>query len=198
MNFEQLNTTQKTIYSSKLIPLICALLLLSVFVQAEDEHTTEQAHHSVQGPRITAIMGYSFINNSFVSESNELLVVPTIGLNFDYFLNEKWGLGLHSDLVMQQFKVEKHDGHEELIRENPIAVCGMGIYKPHERWALLLGYGVEIEKHENLQMIRIGGEYGIPLPKHWEVSFTLEYDYKINSYGAMMFGIGFSRGLKKL
>jgi len=185
-----------------LFALMCTVLMLtSVQAQAQEtvQHVSHEssAGHSVQGPRLTAIMGYSLINNSFIPESNDVLIVPTLGLNFDYYLTEKWGIGLHSDILLSQFKAEKHNGHEEIIRENPIAICAMGLFKVHERWAFLLGYGLEFEKHENLPLIRMGCEYGIPLPKHWEVALSLEYDYKINSYGALMFGIGFSRALKK-
>lgn len=154
--------------------------------------------HSVLGARLTAIMGYSLIDNSFLPESNDILIVPTVGLNFDYFLTEDWGLGLHSDILLQQFKVETHNGHEEIIRENPITLAAMGLFKPHEKWTIILGYGVELEKNKNLQLIRIGGEYGIPLPKHWEVVLSIEYDYKINNYSVVMFGMGFSRGLKRM
>lgn len=177
----------------KLLFLLLVFTICSLSVQAEDEHE----HHSVNGARLTGIMAYSLINNGFSSETDDILVVPTVGLNFDYYLSEKWGLGIHSDILLQQFKVEKHDDHEEIIRENPIALCAMGIYKPHHRWALFAGYGIEIEKHENLNLVRFGAEYGIPLPKHWEVALSMEYDYKFNSYGALMFGIGFSKGLKK-
>ena len=89
--------------------------------------------HSVLGARLTAIMGYSLIDNSFLPESNDILIVPTIGLNFDYFVTEDWGLGLHSDILLQQFKVETHNGHEEIIRENPITLAAMGLFKPHEK-----------------------------------------------------------------
>lgn len=185
-----------------LFATICiALMLMGFQVQAQEavQHNTHESSdvHSIKGARITGIIGYSLINNSFIPESNDVLIVPTLGLNFDYYLTEKWGLGIHSDIVLQQFKAETHNGHEEIIRENPIGLCATGLYKPHERWAVLMGYGVEFEKHENLQLIRMGCEYGIPLPKHWEVALSLEFDYKINSYGSLMFGIGFSRGLKK-
>lgn len=165
-------------------------------MEAYESHESSEAHF-VSGARFTAIMGYSFIDNSFVSDSNDVLMVPTVGLNFDYYLSEKWGLGIHSDIILQQFKAEIHNEHEEIMRENPIGLCAVGLFKPHEKWAVLLGYGIEIEKHQNLQLIRIGSEYGVSLPKNWELAFCLDYDYKINNYGTLMFGIGFSRGLKK-
>ena len=121
------------------------------------------------------------------------MIVPAFGLNYDYFFNARWGLGVHSDILMQQFKVEKHNNHEEVVRENPIALCGMLFLKLHHRWAIFAGYGVEMEKHENFQLVRIGAEYGIELPKKWELGFSLEFDYKLEAYNSLLFGIGFSK-----
>ena len=151
------------------------------------------AEHGSSGHKITLVMAYSFINNSFSEQTNGILIVPTIGFNYDYFFNARWGLGLHTDLLLQQYKVEKHGGHEEILRENPVGLAGMLLFKPNHRWTLMAGYGVEVEKHENFQMIRVGVEYGIELPKHWELGFSLEFDYKIKTYSSLMFGVGFSK-----
>ncbi len=114
---------------------------------------------------------------------------------FDYFFHKNWGIGLHNDLVLQQFKVERHHNEQELIRENPVAVCGIISFKPHHRWTLLAGYGVELEKSENISLFRFGVEYGIELKNDWELGFNAEYDHKINAYSSFMFGIGFSKFL---
>ena len=138
-------------------------------------------------------MGNAFINNSFTTDTDNVLIVPAFGLNYDFFINAKWGLGVHSDILMQQFKIEKHNDHEEIVRENPIAICGILLFKPHHRWTLVAGYGVEVEKHENFQLIRIGAEYGIELPKNWELGFSLEFDFKPKAYNSLLFGVGFSK-----
>jgi len=153
----------------------------------------EDATHGSSGHKITLVMAYSIINNSFSEQSNGILIVPTFGFNYDYFFGERWGLGLHTDILLQQYKVEKHGGHEEILRENPVGLAGMVLFKPNHRMILMAGYGIEVEKHENFQMIRVGVEYGIPLPKHWELGFSLEFDYKIKTYSSLMFGIGFSK-----
>ena len=70
-------------------------------------------------------------------------------------------------------------------------------FKPHHRWKILGGYGVEMEKNENFQLIRIGAEYGIELPKNWELGFTFEYDFKINGYYTLLLGIGFTKKFVK-
>ena len=164
---------------------------LSIMAQ-DDAHDTVVAHHG-SGHKITLVMANSMIHNSLSEQNNGILIVPTFGLNYDYFFNPKWGLGLHTDILLQQFKIEKHGEQGEIVRENPVGIAGMLLFKPHHRWTLMAGYGVELEKHESFQMIRTGVEYGIELPKHWELGFSLEFDYKIKTYSSFMFGIGFSR-----
>lgn len=182
------------------IYLMSSVLMLYGLVLAAQNHedSTDAAHgtdaeHGRSGHKITLVMAYSFIDNSFSDQTSDILIVPTFGLNYDYFFNARWGLGLHTDILLQQYKVEKHGGHEEILRENPVGLAGMVLFKPNHRWTLMAGYGVEVEKHENFQMIRTGVEYGIALPKHWELGFSLEFDYKIKTYSSLMFGVGFSK-----
>ena len=160
-----------------------------------DAHHGTDTEHGRSGHKITLVMAYSFIDNSFSDQTGDILIVPTFGFNYDYYLNARWGLGIHTDILLQQYKVEKHGSHEEILRENPVGIAGMLLFKPNHRWTLMAGYGVEVEKHENFQMIRTGVEYGIALPKHWELGFSLEFDYKINTHNSLMFGVAFSKML---
>ena len=156
------------------------------------EHEYEGSFH-----KITMVMANSLINNIVEENSNTLLLVPTFGVNYDYFFHKRWGIGLHNDILLQQYKVERHDNKEELERENPVAVCAMLSFKPHHRWTLLGGYGVELEKNESINLFRFGVEFGIPLKDHWELGFNAEYDHKIKAYSSFMFGVGFSKILFK-
>ena len=182
-----------------IISYILIVFGLSLAAQNHEDGTVAKhgtdAEHDRSGHKITLVMANSFINNSFSDQTNGILIVPTFGFNYDYFFNARWGLGLHTDILLQQYKVEKHNSHEEILRENPVAICGMVLFKPNHRWTLMAGYGIEAEKNENFQMIRTGVEYGIALPKHWELGFSLEFDYKIKTYSSLMFGVGFSKML---
>jgi hypothetical protein len=176
----------------KLIVIIISLGLTFTASAQEDEHSNVGKHDHLSH-RISLVMANAFINNSFSDETNDILIVPAFGFNYDYFINEKWGLGIHSDILLSQFKIEKHGGDAEIVRENPIALCGMLLFKPHHRWIMFVGYGVEMEKQENFQLARIGAEYGIELPKNWELGFSLEFDYKPEAYNSLLIGIGFSK-----
>ena len=174
--------------------LIIILLFVSSFnLGAQTELHTASTHHKNSFHSISLVMANAFIPNSFADETNDVLIVPVFGLNYDFQINDHWGLGVHSDILLQQFKIEKHGSHEELIRENPIALCAMFFYKPNHHWKILSGYGIEIEKNENFQLLRFGVEYGIELPKNWELGFTLENDLKINGYYTLLLGIGFTK-----
>jgi len=179
--------------------LVLSWIIISIITNyslAQDHQSVDSHGQFGKGHRLTPLAGYAFIDNSFSEETNYIRVVPAFGINYDYFINSIWGLGIHSDILLQQFKIEKHGHDEKIGRENPIALCGMFLYKPHHRWTTFAGYGVEIEKHENFQLIRIGAEYGIELPKHWELGFSLEFDYKPDAYNSLLFGIGFSKILR--
>lgn len=122
-----------------------------------------------------------------------VFIVPTWGLNYDFWLSEKWAIGLHTDLVLQQFKIKEKESAQVIERSNPLAVTGVALFKPWEKWTALLGLGREFEKNESFNMLSVGVEYGIELPDSWELNVNLIFDSKIEAYDTWMFGIGFSK-----
>ncbi len=179
-----------------LLFFVFVILLVNPCVTAqhsEDSHQAEHADHVGNTHKLTLVMANSFLKNDFEDNPNSILIVPTFGFNYDFLFHPRWGVGVHSDIVLQQYKVETHDGHEALIRENPVALCAVGLFSPIPSLTVLAGYGIEIETHENIQLLRFGVEYGFHLPKHWELGFILEFDRKINTYNSWVFGVGFSK-----
>jgi opacity protein-like surface antigen len=171
------------------------LLIVWVFLcpvatsYAQDEDSVKEgAYH-----KITIVTANSLIHNSLQENTNGFLLVPTFCFNYDHFIGNKWGIGLHTDILLQQYKVESHGNGTELVRENPVALTAILSFRPYERWTLFGGYGVEIERNKNIDLFRFGLEYGVPLNDGWELGFALEYDHKIETYKSFMFGIGFSK-----
>lgn len=169
-----------------IIPCTCAQHAVT------DEHGSGAEHKSGRH-RVTAVMAYSFLKNQLDENTDNILVAPTVGLNYDFRVGEKWGLGLHSDIVLQQYKVEDHNDETVLVRENPVALVLVGLFEPLPSLMLIAGYGIELEAHENIQLLRFGVEYGFHLPGNWELGFALEFDRKINTYNSWVFGVGFSK-----
>ena len=177
-----------------LFPLIFLIVIIPCsLAQYAEMSQDDHASHEGVTHKLTLVMANSLLKNQVDENTNSILIVPTYGINYDFLFHPKWGVGLHSDIVLQQFKVEQHDGHEELVRENPVALCAVGLFSPLPALTLIAGYGVELETNENIQLFRFGVEYGIHLPKHWELGIMLEYDRKINTYSSLVFGVGFSK-----
>lgn len=173
------------IKTSLIMIVLCSLTTLSV---GQHEHNQE---HSGNMHKLTIVMAHSHIPTAL--DDNKNVIVPSWGFNYDYLFHHKWGIGLHSELILQQFKVEREHSSKELTRENPISVCGVITFKPHHKWTILGGGGVELEAKENIAVAKLGVEYGIELIKDWELGLSLEYDHKIDAYGSWLFGVGFSK-----
>jgi len=181
---------------NRIIAFVIFLMVITPYSFGQHEeatHSDQAAEHGGTSHKVTLVMAYSLLKNHVDESTNNILVVPTFGLNYDFLFRPKWGVGLHTDIVLQQFKVEKHDGLEAIIRENPVAICGVGLFKPIPSLTLIAGYGIELEKHEDIQLLRFGVEYGFHLPGNWELGFTLELDNKFNTTNSVVFGAGFSK-----
>ena len=88
----------------------------SAFAQDEDHHSTSE--HSYGFHKLTVIAGNVLLDNSFTEQTDDILIVPAYGLSYDYIFNNGLGLGLHSDILLQQFKAEAHV-HNTAIAPTP-------------------------------------------------------------------------------
>ncbi|AOC93591.1 hypothetical protein BB050_00435 [Flavobacterium anhuiense] len=172
----------------------CLLLFFSTKIVAqESEEEKFKPHHQI---------GIS-INHVHVFEgrddegSRETLTLPAWGIDYTFQFREKWAIGLHTDFIVEKFKVEKvyasEEDKETVERSYPIAPALMGIYKPNEHWSFLLGFGGEFAKEEDFFLTRAGVEYGYELPKGWEIFGTASYDFKWNAYDSWGIGLGIAK-----
>ncbi|WP_343697259.1 hypothetical protein [Flavobacterium sp.] len=133
--------------------------------------------------------------------NREVLSLPAWGIDYTFQFHEKWAIGLHTDFIIEKFKVEKvyanDDDKETVERSYPIAPALMGIYKPNEHWSFLLGFGGEFAKEEDFFLTRAGIEYGYDLPKNWEIFGTFSYDLKWNAYDSWGIGLGIAKNFGK-
>ena len=124
------------------------------------------------------------------------LPVPSWSFNYDYWIGNKWAIGLQSDFVMENFVVETEHGNE-LEREKPVALIPVGLYKPFKHFSFIIGSGIEFEKHENLWLTRMGLEFGAELPNSWEAGIALVWDAKWNHYNSWLIEFSFSKIFSK-
>lgn len=164
--------------------IIC---FLTSFIAISQENEHEEFKHF----RISPVISHTFIPVD-TSEGDKTVIVPTIGLDLEYWFNEKWGIGFHNDLELETFEIEKE--HEIFIeKEMPLVLTLDALYKFKENWVLVVGAGTELEKNENLFVMRVGLEYEVEFGKHWDVSPTVIYDLRSNNSSTWGIGIGIGK-----
>ncbi|MBF4516253.1 hypothetical protein IRZ71_07865 [Flavobacterium sp. ANB] len=188
-------------YQKYIKPVLILLTILynstMIFAQESEEKGAFNPHHQI---------GIS-INHVHVFEgrddegNREVLALPAWAIDYTYHLSQKWAIGLHTDFIIEKFKVEKSleggEDKETVERSYPIAPALVGIYKLKEHWSFLLGMGGEFAKEENYLLTRAGVEYGYELPKEWEIFGTFSYDIKWNAYDSWGIGLGIAKNFGK-
>lgn len=164
--------------------------------QKEEKEAEDKLHH-----RVSLIFSQAHIPAANeVNGTKRVFIAASLGVNYELWFNKHWAVGLHNDITMQSFNVKRKDNDEIIAREFPILSTITAIYKPGKHWNFFAGPGREFvfknsfgEKNESFNVIKTGIEYGVELPKTWEVGFGFEYDVKINGYNTWLIGIGVSK-----
>lgn len=174
-----------------------------------DSHATsshdDTGHEALKKHVISGSINHTIIFGGATDTGESTsITLPSFGLNYTYIFNEKWAIGLHNDIILEDFFVKdgsstfSRSGSEEaegtvIERGTPIAACIMGIYKPLPYLGLMAGIGREFSSHEDFTVIRFGIEAPYHLPKNWEVFGVLTYDINIDAYQSLTYGIGLGK-----
>ena len=167
------------------------LAVINLTAQAQEKiHSDIESHHGMKGAsRLTLGLGHTQVSEGKVDGKTKWLALPSWSLNFDYWLSDKWAVGLQNDLILESFIIESHE--QELIERNyPLAVVPVALFKPGKNLTLIGGVGAEFSKGHTLAMTRVGMEYGLHLPKNWEVGAAMVWDGKWNYYNS--WGLAFT------
>lgn len=172
---------------------IISLFGFYIFGQEKGNPTQFQVHHA-----LGVVISHTQISQGLQQDGErKWLALPSIGLIYNYRFGPKWSLGLHNDIVIEDYEVEDHlkngGGDRILERSYPIASAFVASYKPGISFSYMLGAGGEFAKSVSFFMVRIGLEYGFHINKKWELNMNLINDLKINGYNSFSYGIGITR-----
>lgn len=139
---------------------------------------------------ITLTVGYTFVpNGEELTNSDKVgILVPSIGLDYGRRLNNSWAIGIMTDLELANYLVINKD----LQRDRAFIIIVNGIYNLTYNWKLVGGMGVELERHKNLFVIRLGTDYDIRLKNGWGIAPGFFYDFK-ESYDTWCFSIAIGK-----
>lgn len=178
------------------------LLLLFIFSpiatlvgQENQEETRVEQHLEQHKHSIQVMLSHSFISRGIGDDGDRnWITVPSWGINYNYHIDEKWAVGWHNDIMIERFVIEREDDAGGSLERNfPIASLIIGTHSFQNGWAVAFGGGIEYEENESFGVIRAGVEYGVHLPKKWEMIFTFNYDVMLEAYDSFSFGIGVAK-----
>lgn len=172
------------------ILLFIFLFGLSYSFKAQENNSTHKKKPSKHA--VIFIISHTQINEG-LDENGEKqwLSLPSWGINYNYSLSQKWAIGLHTDIVVEDFVVNNHSKQDEIIeRSYPIASAFVTSFKPGKYFSFLLGSGGEFSKGNHLFLVRAGIEYGLHINHNLEFIANVVNDYKFNAYNSWSLGMG--------
>ena len=178
---------------------------LIVVEEIHQESHHEEGHHKKHA--ISAVISHTHIKSGVKNDSGDnWIALPSFGLSYNYSINEKWAIGWHNDIIVEEFIVEDPNAHSEntlhknseseiegIDRSHPIASAIVITYKPFKHVAFLVGGGMEFSEHENFALVRLGMEFPFHIPNDWEVFGVTAFDINIDAYNSFTFGIGIAK-----
>lgn len=166
---------------------------LSIYSQHEEENKEDKP---IQHHKLTLGTGYGLVQRVIHEDGKrELGIIPVLGLNYEFWINHKIGLGLHNDLELSSYVVEDEEG-EHIDRENAISTSLVFLYEPIEGWTLFGGPGYEFEKENSFALFKIGTDLTKNFQDGWSAGIGVVYDFKkVNS--SLIFGLLVSKRFGK-
>jgi len=150
-----------------------------------------EGHEELKRHSVLLEFGYTHILGGFEEiEGDQMVWVPTFGLSYVYHFNHKWGVGLITNLEIAKYQVEIDN--EDITRENVFIITAVATYEILPNWGVFAGPGIEIEKHHNFAVLRIGTEYIIPMKHNWYITPIVTFDHKID-YNSLEFAVGIGK-----
>ncbi|GAB2657310.1 hypothetical protein GCM10027036_08520 [Flavihumibacter cheonanensis] len=164
--------------------LIYVLLLYSCFAKAQQN-------------RFTLGLGHTHVSQGKIDNDTKWLALASWSLNYDYWINSKWAIGLQNDIILESFVIN-NSKNKEIERNYPWAIVPVVLYKPGKHFSFLAGIGTETSHgHTSLWLTRLGIEYGYHLPKNWELGAACVWDNKWNNYNSWGLALTVSKILSR-
>lgn len=148
----------------------------------------ENTHKETPHFRVALMIGHTLITDQHAKEN---FFIPSWGLDLEYWVNQKWGIGLHNDLELETFVIiDKESADNGLERVLPLVVSIDALYKSWKGLVLQLGPGIEFERTKNYFLLRAGIEYEFELLNHWDIAPSIFYDSRYGTYDTWSIALG--------
>lgn len=169
--------------------LLIFLCFLSAMVFGQD-HKQEIEHESIKRSRIAAFTGNTLVPGGVV-QYGKTLIIPTIGVDYEFALSHKFVVGLSNELELTNYIVESGKG-DQFIRQYAYSINFLGFYEPIKNLAFFVGGGREFEKNHNFWTMKVGTSYSFKLQNDWDITPSLTYHNK-EEFSVITMGFSFGK-----
>ena len=151
--------------------LLLLLLIILSYINSYSQENEEEKKNL-----LSISLGYTYIPQgaSHEAEVADGVFIPSIGIDYLRRIHPRYEIGLMFDMEFGEYIVID----KELNRENAIAIVAIGSFSLTKHINVFAGGGIEIEKHHNLGIIRLGTEYNFRFKKGWVIAPGFIYDFK--------------------
>jgi len=136
--------------------------------------------------RIAPLIGHTYVA---LEKRGNHTPIASWGLDLEYWVNHKWGIGLHNDLEIESFIIEQEE-NELIERHYPLVGSLDLLIRPWRELVMFFGPGVEFDRNETFSLVRIGAEYEFILTETFDLSPAFFYDGRIDAFNTWTFGLG--------
>ena len=159
--------------------------------QEEDSIDSGDDKEHFRHLRISTSIGHTYLPRD-TRVGKDIAILPSFGLDLEYWFNERIGLGLHNDLELLIFHVKEE---EDLIieRDYPVLITLDLLVNVYKGLTVYIGHGAELERTQNFSVTRFGIEYEIPIRNGWDVYPVFFHDVRRNAYDTFSFGLGIGK-----
>ncbi len=173
------------------IPSIIAFILTIMSSGSVGQPQAESSlEHEYKHIRIAMAIGQAYIPKASSGDA-KFVVIPTIGLDFQYWFNRRWGIALKNDIELANYIVDDKDNGLTIIRNNPVIMALPVLFSPWDnQFTFILGPGIEIEQNENFFVFRAGVGSEFEVGNHWDFAPEIIYDLKNGYINSITFAIG--------
>jgi hypothetical protein len=165
--------------------LSIAIALHVSFVIAQEEISDKERKHFLSGTFSYGIVPAGSAEDNITDGH----LVPAIGFDYLYRVASKWEVGIVADYELATYVIPRK---ENLKRERAFIVSALTAYNIFPTWSAFAGVGIELEKHKNFAIIRLGTEYSIALKNRWVIPIGIFVDFK-EGYESYSVGAGIGR-----
>ncbi|KAB2809826.1 hypothetical protein [Phaeocystidibacter luteus] len=163
---------------------ITVLLLLLVPMQSFAQEAEEPTYSS-----LSLSIGHTLVFEGVRDGERTPVSLPSWALDYNYYIHERWIVGLHTDVIFESFEFETpSDGDAVFERNFPVATVGIVGHRIG-RWFMYAGGGAEFGD-ETFGVVRLGGEVAHSFDEHYEMLLGIAYDYKVEHYSSLAITAG--------